>query len=162
MKTIWAKILAGECENKGSISKKLISIMQTIDSETAEKFSFLCSHSLEIFDDIGKYMCPIFPRLYISDSLTNPLFNVYISSLPIKDTDIVDLQALGLITYETTASIYFYTVGNKIRISYYGTELYIESTKNISLGKIAYTKYGDELAKLLYNDLSEQKDKKYI
>lgn len=162
MQTIWAKILKGECENKGSISKKLINILQIIDAEIAKKFSFLCSHSLIIFDDIGKYMCPIFPRLYISDSSKNSFINSYISSLPITDTDIVDLQAIGLITYETTNSVYFYTAGSKVRTLYYDTELCIESNKNISLGKIAYTKYGNELAKLLYNDLDEHKDEKYI
>ncbi len=48
MQAIWAKILTRECENKNSICKKLISILQIIEKNEAEVFSYVCAYSSKI------------------------------------------------------------------------------------------------------------------
>ena len=163
MQTIWAKILAGECENKGSISKKTISIMQTIDSKMAEKFSFLCSHSLIFTTDEEKDLNPIFPRLIEDEYKNNQFIHTLVSSRIINNIDIRCLQAIGLILLDSNPSSFFAFICNKCHVSYYGTEFNIISEKgHVPTGKIAYTKYGLELAWLLHDSLKEQKDDKYI
>ena len=163
MQTIWAKILAGECENKGSISKKTINIMQTIDSDMAEKFSYLCSHSLIFFDKEfnDKEIKPIFPQI-LDNQYDNPVINNFILSIPINNIDLFNLQMIGLITFDVTDSGYFCWNSKESITFYYGTKLYITSKYDIPTGKIAYTKYGKELAWLLHEDLKKQKDDKYI
>lgn len=163
MQTIWAKILAGECENKGSISKKTISIMQTIDSEMAEKFSFLCSHSLIFTIKENKYIHPVFPRLLEDEYMDNQFIYTLISSRIINNVDLRCLQTIGLLTFDSNASGHFGYRFNKGYVSYYGTEFHIISEKDcIPTGKVGYTKYGNELAWLLHDSLKEQKDDEYI
>ncbi len=60
MQTVWAKILASKCEDENSVSKKLLQVLQIMDSNDAEYFSYLCSHSVMCFDPVDKEETPIF------------------------------------------------------------------------------------------------------
>ena len=162
MQAIWASILAGECNNKGSISKKLISILQTIDLKTAKDFSFLCSHSVIVYDEYEKNLIPIFPRLFEVDFKDNLNIQNYLSTIPINSIDLSNLQIMGLITFDDSDSSCYYIEDNKAEVLYYETKLKIKSDKNILVGKVLYTAYGNELAWLLHDVFRNQKDDKYI
>lgn len=60
MQTVWAKILASKCEDENSISKKLLQVLQVMNSKDAEYFSYLCSHSVMCFNPADKEYSPIF------------------------------------------------------------------------------------------------------
>ena len=60
MQTVWAKILASKCEDGNSISKKLLQVLQVMNSKDAELFSYLCSHSVMILNPNDGIEYPVF------------------------------------------------------------------------------------------------------
>ena len=163
MRTIWGKILAGECENKGSISKKLINIIQTIDSETAKNFSYLCSYSIVFINDDFKEINPVLPKLSVDEFLNDPIIHDFVSSFEINNIDIRDLQIIGLVSYDLSISSVFGYAGYECDAIYYNEKIHITADSEfIPIGEIEFTKYGKELAWLLYEDFHKQKDDKYI
>ncbi|MCY4415324.1 MAG: DUF2806 domain-containing protein [Chloroflexi bacterium] len=52
MQSLWAKILAGQVERKGSTSLLTVSILRNLDQSTAELFERICSMSISLESDI--------------------------------------------------------------------------------------------------------------
>lgn len=154
MQHIWAKILASKCEDEKSVDKKLLSILQVMESEDAEIFSRICANSVFVID--GEDITPEF--IYPSDIDPN---EVYERKYLNHDT-FTQMQSLGLIKYHTGLSG-FGTRGdnnNCIIIDYYGEriQIYSQSPKTIYLGIVELTRCGKQLVKILYEGQKENKN----
>lgn len=162
MKTIWAKILVGECEKKGSVSKRLLNILRIIDKTTAEKFGVLCAHSLKIYSNDEKvYLKFILPK-YRFEKYQNKIINEFLSAFDVKQDDISNLVSIGLIDECEISYAYEY---DELKFDYYGSQILvkrIDGQKCIDTGSYQFTHCGFELAKTLYDDMILLKDIKYI
>ena len=84
---IWAKVLAEECNEPGSIPKKLLHILEQIEKQEAEVFSKICTVSICVEDSECKY----------TPFIMGPALQEYYEELGITFESMVELQALGLI-----------------------------------------------------------------
>lgn len=160
MQLIWAKILASKCEDSDSVGKRLLSILQIIDNQTAEAFSYLCSHTFMLCDN-GEKTKPFF--LYhigsVGDS-SNDLFPSYSYDQTFLNAhNITELDSIGLIRYENFNG--FNLKINEIELDYFGSKLSIKSKNSISIGYIIYTSCGEQLINALY-DKSTDKDMNFF
>jgi Protein of unknown function (DUF2806) len=48
VRTIWARILAGEAENPGSFSKRTLEFLRTLEKSEAEGFTDLCRYVVDV------------------------------------------------------------------------------------------------------------------
>lgn len=166
MQYIWAKILAGKCNDKGSVSKKTLQTLQSIEYDDAEVFSYLCSNTLMYSSiEAGADEMPIF--LETSMTTVDEAFgekpakkiNVY-DEKKINVSTISRLKELGLITQMTP----FTQVGlawNEMIIRYFDTKIKVTSPSNtIEFGFIQFTIAGKELSMIIYDGLRDRKNDK--
>lgn len=153
MQTVWAKILASKCEDENSISKKLLQVLQIMDSDDAKFFSYLCSRSLFIEDIDGKE----FPIFFYPNSVTN---NIELYDRKFVNFGILmHFSSLGLINYTTSSETIVYKNSNNLKIRYYNDKMHIiSSIPKINIGVVTYTSCGIELVKILYDGMSDSKD----
>lgn len=152
MQTVWAKILASKCEDENSVSKKLLQVLQVMNSNDAELFSYLCSHSVMVFNPKDGIEYPLFFYSGIK------MYNLYDIDY-INYTNLINLSSLGLINFNTSFREKLYEDSDRIFFSYYGKKICIYSElESITIGQVTYTKCGDELVKLLYNGMLEDRD----
>lgn len=134
IQNLWAKLLAGEANKPGSISKKTLNILSELDTEDALAFTKLCSFIFYIENE---------PHIFMFDS-DNDVYNNYISF----DT-LNNLNTLGLISMNSFLGYmvgdfpkqYLMIYGNK-KIQVSGTN---ESNNRLDCGKCILTKAGREL-----------------
>lgn len=160
MQVIWSKILASECINSNSISKKLLSILQIIDAKTAKAFSKLCSYSIYIELKIGRKFIFIYPHKLLFADKVQSLENYFSNTISYED--ILNLQSLDLITYDCLNQ-YAYKL-SEIDFHYYNATIHVKSSNdNISVGCVMLTNEGNKLAEILYDDMENQKaDDKFL
>lgn len=170
MQHIWAKILASKCEDKKSVDKKLLSILQIMEPEDAEIFSRICANSVFIID--GEDITPEF--IYPSDNNINAIFpevegidmNGVYESEYLNCKTFTQMQSLGLIKYHTGLSGFYLNVDNNksIIIDYYGKRVQIcsQSPKMVCLGIVELTRCGKQLVKILYEGQKENKNLKLM
>lgn len=152
MQTVWAKILASKCEDANSVSKKLLQVLQIMDSNDAEYFSYLCSHSVMCFNPVTneKYYHFFHPNAK-KDEL-----EIYEDKY-INHGYLIDFSSLGLINYDPLTDTMVRT--DLLTMNYYGEKIYINSTNGeIRIGVITYTSCGEELVKILHEGMSDKKD----
>lgn len=144
MQAIWARILAEECEEPGSISKRLINILQLLDKASAKAFSYMCLHSFLLTANNGESE---YAFIYPEWSHVNmKMCDCYDTSI-IGDETIRDLESLGLINFNALG---FLIEKNEVKIDYYGELIKIVSnSRQISIGRVTYTRAGEELIKIL-------------
>lgn len=154
MQTVWAKILASKCEDENSVSKKLLQVLQIMDSNDAKYFSYLCSHSVMCCNPADKVEYPIF--LY--PGATKDELEVYDDEY-INYGYLTDFSSLGLINYNSSAGTIIYKKADLLIMNYYGEKINIVSSNGkISIGVITYTSCGVELVGILYEGMSDKKD----
>lgn len=154
MQTVWAKILASKCEDENSVSKKLLQVLQIMDSNDAEYFSYLCSHSVMCFDPVDKEETPIF--LY--PDATKDELEVYDDKY-INYGYLTNCSSLGLINYNSSIGTLLYKKANLLIMNYYGKKINIVSSNGeIGIGAVTYTSCGEELVKILHEGMSDKKD----
>lgn len=166
MQYTWAKILAGKCEDKKSVSKKTLLVLQYIEYDDAEIFSYLCSNVLmyrSIEDGDGE--TPIFLETSIGN-VAEVFGEIPVKKIDVYDKNIINassilrLKELGLITQATPFnSIVF--AENIMIARYFDTQIQITSLSNtVEYGSIQFTLAGEELAKIIYDGLKGQKNNK--
>lgn len=164
MQTVWAKILASKCEDGNSISKKLLQVLQVMNSKDAELFSYLCSHSVMILNPNDGIEYPVF---FYQDSRTTNFYD----KKYINYNNLSDLSSLGLINYNTSIGGTLFEESDKIFINYLENKICVclpdelEETnesdieeRGIVIGKVSFTTCGLELVKLLYDGIVENSD----
>lgn len=162
MRTMWAKILVGECEKKGKISKRLLDILRVIDKNSAEKFGILCAHSIKMYANDGiTYLKFILPK-YRFEKYNNKIIDEFLLSFDVKAHDISELVNLGLIEECEFSYVYEY---DELKFDYYGSKLLvkrIDGKNYIDTGAYQFAKCGMELARILHDDMILSKDNNYI
>lgn len=160
MQVIWSKILASECINPNSISKKLLSILQVIDAESAKAFSKLCRYSIYANYERRRKFIFIYPKTILFKDKIQSLEN-YFSNI-LSYGDILNLQSLDLIAYDSINQ-YLYKIP-EIDFHYYNTTIHIKSSNDeILTGSVTLTNEGNKLADILYDDMENQKgDSKFL
>lgn len=154
MQAVWAKILASKCEDEHSVSKKLLQILQVMNSNDAEYFSYLCSHSVMCFNPAEKEEYPIF--LY-PDAIEDKL-KVYDEKY-INYGYLTDFSSLGLINYNSSADTIIYKKADLLIMNYYGEKININSSDGkINIGVITYTSCGVELVRILHEGMADKKE----
>ena len=157
MQTLWAKILAGEANNRDTYSKHSVNVVANIDKTDADLFTDFCGYVCEakiatdnvekiefvplIFDD---YLFPIRPG-YTSN---NPTYHVHIP-------DLHHLDSIGLIRFSEEADEGDYLNTLRIRsdepieVSYYGESVRVSEMSGyeigIPFGRVILTQIGKEL-----------------
>lgn len=160
MQIIWAKILASECSKHGSVSKKVIGILQTIDKKEAETFSFLYSHSFLFKLDDNDYDYEfIYPRLIGSDNAE--LRNIF-ENTPVDDISLMNLESLGLIKYDLLSGFAF--TESDINATYFDSNLYLKcrNMQSIPYGNISFTFAGSQLVQILHKSIENEKNQDYL
>ena len=159
MQIIWAKILASECTKHGSVSKKVIGILQTIDKKEAETFSFLCSHSVLFKLDDNKYDFEfVYPRLALGN---NDELRKIFENTSVNDLSLMNLESIGLIKYDTLSGFGF--TESDITAKYFDSVLYLKRKNNnlIPYGNISFTSAGSQLVQILHKSIKNEKNQDY-
>ena len=139
--TMWAMILAEECENPGSISRQLLTILSQMGRKEAEVFSKLCRFCVQIGDSEDKV--PVIPLFLIDD---------YIPRFGITYDDLISLQTLGLVLVKDDTLIQTHALrldpGSKV---HYGDAEYIqpEGEKVLHIGSVLLTNCGVQLTRIV-------------
>lgn len=131
---LWARLLAGEANKPGSISKKTLKILSELDTDDAVAFTKLCSFVFYVNNE---------PQLFILNT-DNDFYNNYISFETLNNLDVLGLISMhSFLGYmvDKLPKEYFVNYGeSKIKIT--GKN---ESGNNLGNGKCILTKSGQEL-----------------
>ncbi|MGN0604802.1 MAG: DUF2806 domain-containing protein [Oscillospiraceae bacterium] len=154
MQAVWAKILASKCEDEHSVSKRLLQVLQAMDSKDAELFSYLCSHSVMGLNPEEGDEYPIF---FYPNYRKNELD--FYDEKYVNYANLSNFASLGLINYNTSIITTLYERANRMFISYYGEKICVYSNnKEVDIGVIIYTACGAELVKILHSGMEHSKD----
>lgn len=166
MQHIWAKILASKCEDKKSVDKKLLSILQVMEYEDAEIFSYVCANSVITLDqnDGKKYPAFIYPNNVNFENSTSSIINAYDKQI-LNHSAFTQIHSLGLIIYHTGLSEYGFSGknGTNMIINYYGDKVIIKSDKKeLPIGIIELTRCGCQLVNILHSGQEQNKNVKLV
>lgn len=148
MQKIFARILAKECEQKGSISKQLINILSIIDSDLADAFKRLCKY-LVLIKFINKETNEEEEEAQIIIGRVSKLEENHMN---LQYMEIVELSNIGLISFVSSGE---YTKIVSITEFVYGPFSY--KVKSIPpdgylIGQVALTTAGAELASIFVRE----------
>jgi len=136
MQTLWARLLAGEVAKPGSFSLRTLGIVKVMSKDDANLFTRFCSTMWQT--PIGLW--PIIPTL---DKLTS------FPNINLKFTDLVRLDALGLIRFDPVAGFSLKSTKEIVwTFHYYGKQHLISKKDALVLetGNAMLTNSGNELA----------------
>ena len=136
MRTLWARLLAGEADNPGSYSKKTVNILADMDKSTAISFTMHCKFACKV-DGLRK--------LFIVPNYLEPIFN----SGRIDYYSLAALQALGLIEVSAVGGFSHLSDSRYTTIRYFDSAMILESNREISVGQVSFTPFGSQLAALV-------------
>lgn len=151
---LWGKLLSTEFNSPGSITKRLVHIVSTIDMNTARIFSELCKFTVTKPNGNPMLLMPLieYPNIF------SKYINVYQS--------LSELQSLGLIVFDENKILVVPTMHS---IRTYNIEYIFNSSYPIKFGNVNFTNCGRALCKCIgyspseeMNDLIEDYYKKEI
>lgn len=135
MQSLWSKLLSGEATRPGTFSKRTVDFVASMDKKDAEIFTKFCQFSWFLGD-----VMPI---------IMEPEDEVY-ESKGINFSVLKHLDAIGLISFESTSGYRRMGFGKHVQIFYFGRPTIIEFPKDkdneLSIGKVLLTRAGQELA----------------
>lgn len=143
MQEVWAKVLAQEGNNPGSISKRTVALIASLDKKDAELFTKFCRFVWQI-GDLVPFVFEVSSGVPFSEGIT-------FDSLK-------HLDSIGLISFESVTGYIRQNLPKCATISYYGRRLTIEfpeETNNLEFGKVLLTEAGQQLAKICGSSPSE-------
>lgn len=148
LQTIWARILAEECNSPGAIPLHLLSILSVLSKHLAESFLTLCGFTFFIDNKVYPFIDIHHKDFYSKYNLTFE--------------DIQDLAAIGLINIDTRGySITFHDDG----VYPSGFDLYIDNKPfkckaiapaELNVGHVIFTHSGRALYKILSPTVPEE------
>ena len=138
---IWARLLAEECNNPGSIPKSLLFILEKMDRREAEDFMRLCSMTVSAFDESA-------PLILNPGSSTLAEYVLSFDSL-------IQLESIGLIKMDSGIASGFALTrddcnSEKQSVRYFGKSFELpDEMKSFPIGHVLYTKDGYALWKVV-------------
>jgi Protein of unknown function (DUF2806) len=139
MKTLWAKILAGEANEPNSFSKRTVNFLASMDKKDAEVFTGLCSFIVTLKND---------PQPFIFDS-ENQIYNnagiTFLTLSHLESISLINFNAIGF------AKKYYLNDYTDLLVRYFDEHFHAKLKRGntqISTGKVLFTQIGQELSKL--------------
>jgi hypothetical protein len=138
MQKLWAKLLAGEANCPGTISKRTVNLLADLDKRDAELFTRLCDFAWVIENNIVPLVFDINLDLYNRVGL-------YFSTLS-------HLETLGLIQFDNLAGFRLQHLPKKITAIYYDRPLELTLLRDadnvLVTGRVLLTRAGYDLARI--------------
>ena len=132
---VWARILAGEANNPGSFTKRTLSIVADMGQRDAELFTTLCGFTVEL-------------QGLSSILVFDPQAEIYRSRGLNFDT-LFDMDAIGLIQFNSIAKFNRQTSSESVYGSYFGTVFSLgfpkQSDTGLSIGTVLVTEIGRQM-----------------
>lgn len=136
MQSIWARILAGEVVEPGTFNKRTLAFVKTLSPQEAALFTKFCGL---LWND------PYHGLIHITLNNDELAKNFGISYL-----DIVELESLGLIRFDTNTAVNWEAPGVPL-IYYYGEPFYFypkQQNGKITINVFPLTKLGSSIVKI--------------
>lgn len=134
MQTLWSSLLAGEAKNPGTYSKRTVDFVATMDKKDAELFTNFCQFVWMVGDAV--------PLIFDFENEIYTKNGVNFASLK-------HLDAIGLISLESTLGYRRFGLPKKVVFFYYGQKTLVEfkndNNNEVQIGKVLFTKAGLEL-----------------
>lgn len=147
VKSIWAKILAEECNNNGAVSKRLLNILSLMDKNEAAMFNKLIQFQIRTGDTYETGT----PLLFIYG---NPVLNYFFESNELSDMNVKQLETIGLVQSDKLAGFSLDNLcgSEKKRVfSYFDTIIEVTpGRKEMPIGMVVFTPEGESLARILH------------
>jgi len=135
MQSLWAQILAGEANDKGTFSRRTINKLNDLEKKDAELFTNLCRFKFDIHYS--------FPLIFNYNAQIYNEFDINFDNL-------LHLDSLGLIKFESLAHFTEDDLPESFSGNYYGHKLDLKlRNKNefyLETGEVLFTQVGKELA----------------
>lgn len=135
MQSLWGKLLAGEANAPGTISKRTIELVSSLDKSDAHLFTALCGYGWMIGD-----FCPL---IY---DVQNEIY----TKRGINFSTVTHLNEIGLLTFNNLTGFVKQKLRKAGAVFYYGTPVMIEfmndADNQFDIGKVLLSKAGQELA----------------
>lgn len=138
MQRIWGKLLSAEANKPGSVSKKTIELVATLDKNDAQLFTNLCS--FVVSDGIGQLL----PFILSTEK------SIY-TSMGINFESLTHLAYLGLISFNSLSGFNYTSQSQELVLFYCGRLIkfiFKNSNTPLHIGSALLTKAGKELAPL--------------
>lgn len=140
---IWGNILAGECNAPGSVPKGLLHVVEQMDKDLANSFMKISALAVNFVDNDKKIFLPIMIKNK-EDDFTYLYSNLFLE-------DLIDLEAIGLITYSDEGFSYKIEKKECIVIKYFDQEYKLPyNCEKFDLGMVLFTKIGQALYNVVY------------
>lgn len=140
MQELWAKVLAGEANAKGSYSKRTVDVVSQLEKSDAELFGRFCSYVWEADGPV--------PFVYLEDKDNKdrePHEIVY--------SELLHLDDIGLISFSGTTRLIMGSMPEKYKVKYFGIDVYViderPNTGSIDAGHVALTIAGSQLSNIV-------------
>ncbi|CAG8866722.1 DUF2806 domain-containing protein [Pseudomonas fluorescens] len=136
MQSIWSRLLSGEATKPGTYSKRTVDFVSTMDKSDAELFTKLCSFAWMI-GAVIPLVLNVSHEIYAKNGIT-------FQSLK-------HLDAIGLISYESTSGYRRMGLSKHVGVFYYGRPTWLEfeaDENDLNVGSVLLTSIGSELFSL--------------
>lgn len=137
MQSLWSRLLAGEATNPGTYSKRTVDFVASMDKADADLFTKFCQFTWMI-DDATPLIFDIGSQIYLKHGIN-------FSSLK-------HLDAIGLISFESTTGYRRYGLPKQALLFYYGqptlAEFKNDKDNEIKTGKAMFTQAGRQLVNI--------------
>jgi Protein of unknown function (DUF2806) len=146
MQSLWARILAGEANQRGSFSKRTVDLAASLDKVDAELFTSFCSF-VWLFGNTAT------PIIYNSRSPTLSRAGIFFGTLN-------HLDDIGLITYSSDAlNLNLEKLPKRVTVSYFGQQVIIDlpsDSNDMLVGRAMLTLAGRQLATICTGKWSDE------
>jgi hypothetical protein len=137
MQSLWSSLLAGEATTPGTYSKRTVDFVASMDKKDADLFTKFCQFTWMIGEPS--------PLVFNTD-------NEIYTKEGISFTALKHLDAIGLISFESTSGYRATGFQKQAMFFYYGQPTLIEFPKEkdneINVGKVLFTQAGKELVNI--------------
>jgi len=146
VKILWAKLLAGECENNGSVPKRLMQILLVMSEVDVRAFNTLCSFNVKY----TKYHENIFLNYRGEKSELTAKYGINYMS-------VLNLELLGLIKYSPDGFVIFLNKsddGDFLKIQHGNSiiRFCINNMDQIPIGNFTWSPVGNVLKELIVSE----------
>lgn len=135
MQELWSRVLAGEANTPGTYSKRTVNFLSDLDKVDAELFAKLCG--------FGWMIGGVVPLVF---DIQAEIYNKH----GINFNSLSHLESIGLVQFDSVASLVQRDLPKKFAVHYYGKPLKLEMPKDtdngLEIGWVLLTKIGQELA----------------
>ena len=136
MQELWAKVLAGEANAKGSYSKRTVDVVSQLEKSDAELFGRFCSHVWEIN--------VLQPLVFFENKSPEDR-----KSHEIVYSELLHLDDIGLVSFSSATNLIIGSMPERYKVKYFGVDVNViderPNTVKLNVGHVALTDVGSQL-----------------